>query len=110
MKPMKYKGYSAKIEYDDECNIFRGEIIGINDFITFHGDSVDELKQSFKDSIDVYLEYCEEQGEQPDKPYTGKFSVRISPDLHRKAALAANIQGTSLNKLVEDALGKAITT
>ena len=58
---MKYKGYSAKIEYDDECAIFRGSVIHPNDFITFHGNTIDELKQSFRDSIDVYIEYCEEE-------------------------------------------------
>lgn len=101
---MTHKGYSAKVEYDDECSVFRGEIMDINDLIVFHADSVDTLKAAFRDAVDDYLEHCLEIGRTPEKPYSGKFSVRISPDLHRRVALFASLSNTSINCVVTEAL------
>ena len=66
---MKYKGYFADIAYDDKAKIFHGEVIGLKDIITFQGKSVDELKKAFQDSINDYLVWCDERGEQPEKTY-----------------------------------------
>ena len=104
IKPMTYMGYTAKFEYDDECETFLGEVIDLNDIITFQGNSVDELRLAFHESVDAYIEYCAEIGESPEKPFSGKFSLRISKELHRAAAVQASMLGMSLNGFVERVL------
>ncbi|MEH2377143.1 type II toxin-antitoxin system HicB family antitoxin [Nostoc sp.] len=101
---MKYKGYEAIVEFDAEAEILHGEVINIRDVITFQGSSVAELKQAFSDSVDDYLDFCRERGEEPDKPFSGKFMVRIDPDLHKKIVVKAKKEGQSLNSLVEKSL------
>lgn len=104
MKPMSYKGYVAKVEYDDDSGTFYGRVENINDIIDFHGSSVEELKQSFADSIECYIEFCIENNEEPEKPFSGKFMVRTNSGIHRTAALNARKLNISLNKYVEDAI------
>lgn len=94
---MNYKGYTAKVEFDDEAMIFHGEVIGIRDIVTFQGRSVEEIKKAFNGSVDDYLDFCKERGEEPDKPFSGKFVVRISPEIHRKVYIAAKKAGQSIN-------------
>ncbi|MBK1990920.1 type II toxin-antitoxin system HicB family antitoxin [Sphaerospermopsis aphanizomenoides BCCUSP55] len=105
---MKYKGYEAVVEFDDEAEIFHGEVINIRDVITFQGSSVKELKQAFQDSVDDYLAFCQERGEEPDKPFSGKFVVRINPQLHKTIAIRARQQGKSLNSWIEQRLSEFI--
>ena len=104
---LNYKGYSGQISYDDEARIFHGEVIDTRDIITFQGKSVDEIEIAFRESIDDYLEFCNERGEKPDKPFSGKFILRMSPKLHRKLYLKANRSGKSLNKWVIETLDTA---
>lgn len=101
---LEYKGYHASIQYDAEDNIFVGEVFGIADSLNFHGTSIDELNQMFAQCIDNYLELCERIGKEPDKEFKGTFNVRISPDLHRKAALEAAKQNITLNQYVMKAI------
>jgi len=103
---MEYKEYFAKVEFDDEANIFHGEVINLRDVITFEGETVDELRKAFNDSIEDYLEFCAERGEDPEKPYSGKFLVRVGPELHKTIAIQARKNGKSLNAWVHDALHK----
>lgn len=105
---MEYKGYFAQVEFDDEANIFHGEIINLRDVITFEGETVDELRTAFVDSVEDYLAFCKERGEEPDKPYSGKFLVRVEPELHKTLVVQARKNGKSLNTLVNDALLKAV--
>jgi len=104
---MKYKGYEAIVEFDAEAEVFHGEVINLRDVITFQGKSVEELKQAFYDSVDDYLEFCKERGEDPEKPFSGKFMVRINPDLHKTIAIKARKQGQSLNSLIEKCLSES---
>jgi len=106
---MEYKGYFAKVGFDDEANIFHGEIINLRDVITFEGETVEELRKAFHDSVEDYLEFCAKRGEDPEKPYSGKFIVRIDPELHKTIAIQARKNGKSLNAWVYDALLKNIT-
>jgi predicted HicB family RNase H-like nuclease len=99
---MNYKGYLARMEFDDESGIFHGEVINTRDVITFQGVSVDELRRAFKESVEDYLAFCAERGEEPEQPYSGKFMVRLSPDQHRLAVLAAKKAGKSLNAWVAE--------
>lgn len=105
---MEYKGYYGKVEFDEESNIFHGEVINISDVVTFEGTSVDELKQAFQDSIDDYLDFCAERGEDPVKPYSGRFVVRTNPELHKSIAIEAKEEGKSLNALVNEILSESI--
>ena len=105
---MEYKGYIAKVEFDDEDDVFHGEIINLRDVVTFQGQAVDELRQAFQESVEDYLAFCAERNEQPEKPYSGKFSVRIDTELHRKIAMQARIASKSLNRWVSDTFEVAV--
>lgn len=104
---LEYKGYHASIEYDAEDNIFVGEVFGISDSLNFHGTTVSELKEMFEQCIDNYLDLCEKIGKAPDKEFKGTFNVRISPELHKKAALAATKQKMTLNQYVMKAIDQS---
>ena len=105
---MEYKGYVGKVEFDDEAGIFHGEVLDTRDVITFQGQSVDELKTAFQESIDDYLAFCKQRGEEPNKPFSGQFVTRVPPELHRQVNLAANISGKSLNAWVVEQLQAAV--
>jgi len=83
---ISYKGYKGHFEYDEIADIFHGQIIGIQDVVTFEGTSISELKEALQDSVEDYLEMCEQAGKSPNKPFSGKFSLRISPELHSRVA------------------------
>lgn len=104
---MIYQGYSARIEYDDEDGLFTGRIAGITDSVSFHADTVEDLRAAFHEAVDDYLETCTRIGKEPQKAYSGQVMFRISPEVHRKAALAAELSGKSLNQCAEEALDKA---
>ncbi|MDR1144684.1 MAG: type II toxin-antitoxin system HicB family antitoxin [Verrucomicrobiales bacterium] len=97
---MTYKNYNGSVSYDDAAEIFHGEVIGLNDVITFQGRSVTELKRAFRESVDDYLAFCRERKEQPEKPISGTFTLRVSPDLHRRLIAIAKSHGQSLNGFV----------
>lgn len=86
---MEYNGYLSHVEFDSESNIFHGEIINIRDVITFQGKTVEELHKVFEDSIEDYLSFCKERGEEPERPFSGRLTIRLSPEGHRKVILAA---------------------
>lgn len=104
---LKYKGYTGRAQFDDEAGILHGEVLDLRDVITFQGKSVDELERAFRDSIDDYLAFCAERGEEPDKPFTGRFMLRLSPELHRKVYIQAQREGKSLNQGISDKLAEA---
>lgn len=89
---MKYKGYTGHVEYDDEAKIFHGEVLGIKDVVTFQGTTVDEIEQAFKDSVEDYLAFCKERGEEPDRPFSGKFNLRIPPNCMQNCPLQRNFK------------------
>lgn len=110
MTTMRYGDYIAKIDYEDDSKLFHGRVINIRDVVNFYGSSAGELEREFKDSIDAYLEVCAEEGLEPQKPYSGRFNVRIPPELHRLIAEASALEGKSLNAWVLDALAQAAET
>jgi len=109
MNLMTFDGFSAKIEYDSDADLFRGEILGLNGGADFYGANPEELRQEFKRSLDVFLEVCKEKGIEPRKQFSGKFNLRIPPELHERLAMAAQAQGKSLNSLAQEALEKSVT-
>lgn len=104
---MEYKGYWAAVTFDDEADVFHGEVVDTRDVIVFEGTSVVQLKKEFKFSIDDYLRVCEERGRTPDRPYSGKIPLRIPPEVHRAAAIAARLQDKSLNAWIAEAVEEA---
>ena len=99
-----YKGYQARVELDEEAGMLHGEVINTRDVITFQASSVEELKRAFEDSVDDYLEFCASRGEDPEKPFSGKFVVRVPPEVHRQIMTEARLQGKSLNAYVLEKL------
>ena len=104
---MTYKGYSARIGYDDEDRIFAGRIAGIRDGVGFHADSVEALRKAFREAVEDYIETCARIGKKPQKPYSGRMMFRVNPEVHRRAALAAELAGKSLNQWAEEVLERA---
>ncbi len=106
---MTYKGYPARIGYSDEDALFVGRVVGIRDVITFHGESVDEIRSAFEEAIDFYLETCAERGEQPNRPYSGKLLVRMPIETHEAVATIAEVNGKSINQWIVETLEHAAT-
>lgn len=104
---MTYKGYTGHVTFDPEARHFHGEIVGLRDVVTFQGRSVDDLDAAFRDSVDDYLAFCAERGEAPDRPLSGRLTLRVPPELHRRVAVRARGDGKSLNQWIADALQKA---
>jgi len=104
---MTYKGYSGQVEFDDEADILHGRVIGIKDVITFEGKTVDDIRVAFHDSVDDYLDFCQEQEQEPDKPFSGKLPFRTSPERHRRIYLAAKKAGESINSWMDNVLSEA---
>lgn len=103
-----YKGYHGSVGFSAEDEIFYGKVEGVNDLITFEGDSVKTLKKSFEEAVEDYLETCKQIGKDPQKTYKGSFNVRIGSELHQKAANFANRKRISLNDFVKKAITSAI--
>jgi len=98
---MEYKGYAAgPLDFDPEGETFSGVVLGLKDVIHFEGSNAAELRASFEGGIDDYLAHCAERGEEPDRPFNGKILLRTEPDLHRKAALRAAAEGTSISQWI----------
>lgn len=104
MNTMQYKNYLANIEFDEENETFYGIVTNTRDVIHFEGGSVSALKREFKKSVDAYLAACKELGQEPERPFSGKFQARVSPRLHRSASVAARQSGKSLNAFVAQAI------
>ncbi len=104
---MEYKGYLGQIEIDEEAGLLHGEVINTRDVITFEGATVQELQIAFRESIEDYLAFCAERGEEPDKPFSGRFMVRVPPELHRRIFTRARLADKSLNRWVAEVLDTA---
>ena len=104
---MEYKGYRAAVTYDAPAGALQGEVVGTRDVIVFEAASVAELRREFQSSVDDYLAVCAERGREPDKAYSGQVPLRIKPELHRAATLAARAEGKSLNAWLTAAIERA---
>lgn len=105
---MEYKGYIGKVEIDEEAGVLSGEVVNVRDVITFEGLNVEEVQKAFRESVDDYLDFCAQRGESPEKPFSGRFIVRIPADLHRKAYTRAKIEDKSLNGWITDVIGSEL--
>jgi predicted HicB family RNase H-like nuclease len=110
MNVMTVEGYHARIEYDEELDLFRGEILGLNGGADFYGKNPKELRIEFKKSLKVFLDVCKEKGLEPRRNFSGKFNLRISPELHERLAIEAQAQGKSINRLAQEALQERVAS
>ena len=106
MNAVAYKGYAARVEYSDEDQCFVGHIAGIRDCIGFHSESVAGLRKAFKEAVEDYLETCAAVGKAPQKPYSGKLTLRLSPELRVSVAQSAQRGGQSINQWISRALSR----
>ena len=104
---LRYRGFVGHAEYDESASVFHGEVLDTRDVITFEGTIVQELEKAFRESVDDYIEFCRERAEEPDKPFSGRLMVSLSPDLHRQLFIEAKQRGTSLNQLIAERLSQA---
>jgi len=104
---MKYNNYVGSVEYSEEDGCLFGRLLGINDIISYEGESVTELREAFKEAVEDYLETCEKIGKAPQRPYSGKVMLRISPELHASIAMKAEASGKSLNQWATETLSHA---
>jgi len=108
MKNLEYKNFTGSIEYSKEDDLLFGKVLGINSLISYEGKTGLELENDFREAIDAYITDCAQEGITPEKPFKGSFNVRISPDLHQKAALLAMEEKTTLNSLVAESIRERI--
>ncbi len=108
MNVMTVDGYNAKIEYDPDADVFRGEILGLTGGADFYGKNPKELRAEFRKSLQIFLEVCEEKGIEPRRSFSGKFNLRISPELHERLAIVAQAEGKSINTLAQEALRRRV--
>lgn len=108
MNTMTYKGYAARVEYDSEDHIFVGHLAGIRDTVSFHGRTVDELENAFRESVDDYATACRKLHQKPERPTSGKILLRVPPKLHADVLRAAEVAGESLNQWATEVLRQAV--
>ncbi|MBN7796969.1 type II toxin-antitoxin system HicB family antitoxin [Parahaliea mediterranea] len=104
IKMMEVNGFRATVDYDPDIEMFRGEFVGLNGGADFYSDSVKGLKREAERSLKEFIAVCKERGLSVKKDYSGRFNVRVDPQLHEEAVQVARAAGISLNKLVEMAL------
>ncbi len=104
---MTYKSYTAHVEVDLEAEILFGRVLDINDVVTFKAKTIEQARREFQNSIDDYLEFCKELGQEPDKPFSGKLPFRTTPENHRKIFIAAKKAGKSINNWMDEVLSRA---
>lgn len=109
MNTMHHKGYTARIEFDDRDNLFVGRVLGLRSIISFHGETVAELRREFEVAIDDFLQDCQAQGIAPERPASGKLMLRVPPEVHGAALVAAQASGKSLNQWATEVLQRAVS-
>jgi predicted HicB family RNase H-like nuclease len=107
MNTLTYKGYISRVEFDERDNILVGRLLGIGDSVSFHADNVTELRTAFEEAVDDYIATCAKLGKSAEKPASGNVMLRVPPDVHSAALIAAQAKGMSLNKWAADALERA---
>jgi predicted HicB family RNase H-like nuclease len=101
---MSYKGYIGSVHYSDEHRVLFGKVEFIRSLISYEGMDVESLRHAFEEAVDDYLDLCKQESRKPEQPFSGTFNVRTGSDLHRRAALLAKEQATTLNRVVSEAL------
>ena len=106
---LNYKGFNGSVHFAAEDGVFYGKIEGINDLITFEGESVKELTDAFHYMVDEHIKDCETENIAPEKSYKGSFNIRLTPELHKRIAISAKMRGITLNRYVFEALNESVS-
>ena len=101
---LEYKNYYGSVLFSAEDDLLYGKLIGLRDTILYDGKDVEPLRRNFCDAVDGYLEFCKEEGREPNVPYKGSFNVRVTPDMHRRVVQLAERNHKKLNTVVNEAL------
>ena len=101
---LTYKGFIGSVQFSADDNVFFGKLEGINDLVTFEGETVQELKEAFCYMVDEHIKDCKATNIPAEKSYKGSFNIRLTPDLHRKAAISAKMNGITLNTFVKESI------
>ena len=101
---LTHKGFIGSVHFSADDNVFFGKVEGINDMITFEGETVQDLKDAFRYMVDEHIKDCDAENVPVEKSYKGSFNIRLTPDLHRRAAISAKIHGTTLNTFVKESI------
>ena len=107
MNTLIYRGYTSRIDFDDRDDILVGRLLGIQDVVSFHADSVAQLREAFHEAVDDDLQTCEKIGKPTQKPASGKLMLRVPPEVHGSALIAAQAAGKSLNQWAAEVLATA---
>jgi predicted HicB family RNase H-like nuclease len=107
MSTMTFKGYTARVEIDARDNLLVGHLLGVRDIVGFHAEDVAGLRLAFEEAVADYLDACAKLGKQPEKPASGKLMLRVAPEIHSAALIAAQASGVSLNQWAAKALQAA---
>ena len=107
MNMMIINGQKATISYDEDIDMFRGEFVGLNGGADFYAQDIKGLHEEGAKSLQVFLDMCKEDGREPYKNFSGKFNVRINPELHADIVAAAKSKGESLNQFIAETLQRA---
>lgn len=107
---LEYNGYLGTVEFSSEDNVLFGKVVGINGLVSYEGISIDDLREGFQEAVDDYLEMCAEANIEPQKSYKGSFNIRISPELHKSLSVISTVKNISLNKAVEEAIAKYVSS
>lgn len=105
---LQYKGFFGSVEISIEDDVLYGKLLYVNDLVTYEANTTSELKQAFEESVDDYLDFCAAHNKEPEKPFKGSFNVRISPELHKAAAIEAEKKGITLNQFVQQSIEYAV--
>ena len=106
---LNYKGFIGSVHFSADDHVFYGKVEGINDLVTFEGETVKSLTEAFQYVIDEHIKDCEVDNIAPEKSYKGSFNIRISPELHRRIAVSAKMHGVSINKFISEALNQTVS-
>lgn len=107
---LEYKDFIGSVHFSTKDSVFHGKLEGVNDLVTFEGESVNELKSAFEEAVEDYIELCAEINKEPFKSFKGSFNIRITPNLHSKAFKAAILKGKSLNQFVQEAIEREVSS
>jgi predicted HicB family RNase H-like nuclease len=109
MNTITYKGYTSRVDFDEDESILVGKLLGINDLVSFHADNVADLRAAFHEAVDDYIQACAQLGKTPQKPASGKLMLRVDPSIHSAALIAAQASGVNLNQWASSVLQQAVT-
>lgn len=105
---LSHRGYFGSAEYSPDDHNFHGRVLGLRDVIAYHAVTAPELEAAFRDAVDDYLDWCASDGEEPERPYSGTVNLRMGPELHRAAVIAAELSRQSLNSWILGRVTEAV--